>query len=57
VQLSLFLPTARMLLTVTQSSLAACRQVVTAVSLRKFVLGVAKCRMWPLLYQVLFLMN
>ena len=33
VQLSLFLPTARMLLTVTQTSPAACRQVVTVVSL------------------------
>jgi hypothetical protein len=32
VQLSLFLPTVRMLLTVTQASPAACSQVVTVVS-------------------------
>jgi hypothetical protein len=44
VQLSLFLPTARMLLTVTQASPAACRQVVAVVSVRKFVLYVATCR-------------
>jgi hypothetical protein len=44
VQLSLFLPTARMLLTVTQASPAACRQVVTMVSLKQFVLDVATCR-------------
>ena len=57
-QLSLFLPTARMLLTVTQASPAACRQVVALVSLMKSFTG--RCNVQGVAFcftMLLFLVN